>query len=690
MGKHIALAGNPNVGKSTVFNTLTGLKQHTGNWPGKTVENAQGTCIYDGKEYTIVDLPGTYSLMPHSAEEEVARDYICFGGADAVIVVCDAVCLERNMNLVLQTLEITSNVVVCVNLMDEAKKKNIHIDIPLLSKLLGVPAVGICARENRGINELMKLTAGLPYTENHAAKVQYLAPVEEAVTFIAFVVQNILGTKIPPRWTAVQLLTDERSAIEKINAAIGKDILSITEIRQAVDESWALLQDTYESREKLKDIIVSNIVITSESICTDCVHFGDNGFTERERKIDRVLTSRKTGIPIMLLLLCIVFWLTITGANYPSQLLADALFWVQDRLTELFAFLHAPDWLHGALVLGVYRVLAWVVSVMLPPMAIFFPLFTLLEDLGYLPRIAFNLDYYFKKCKACGKQCLTMCLGLGCNAVGVTGARIIDSPRERLIAIITNSLMPCNGRFPTLISIITMFLIGTAGGLGQSVFATLILACVIVFGIFLTFAVSHWLSSTVLKGEPSSFTLELPPYRRPQILKVIVRSIFDRTLFVLKRAVIVAAPAGLIIWLFANIHIGDMTLLAHTSAFLDPFARLFGLDGVILLAFILGFPANEIVMPIIIMAYMASGTISEFDSLVQLKTLLVQNGWTWVTAISTMLFCLVHWPCSTTCLTIKKETGSIKWTLLSIAIPTVLGFAICFVFHTLMQCIGVI
>ena len=380
----------------------------------------------------------------------------------------------------------------------------------------------------------------------------------------------------------------------------------------------------------------------------------------------------------MLLLLAVVFWLTITGANYPSQILSNALFWVQDQLTILFDILGAPEWLHGMVVLGAYRVLAWIVSVMLPPMAIFFPLFTLLEDVGYLPRVAYNLDRPFKRCQACGKQALTMCMGFGCNAAGVVGCRIIDSPRERLIALLTNSFVPCNGRFPTIIAILTMFFIGTSGGLFDSVLSALLLTLVILLGIFMTFAVSKLLSQTILKGMPSSFTLELPPYRKPQVGRIIVRSICDRTLFVLGRAAAVAAPAGLVIWILANVTVGDVTLLKYCANFLDPFARLIGLDGIILMAFILGFPANEIVIPIAIMAYLAQGTITDMPNLMELRQLLVDNGWTWVTAICTILFSLMHWPCSTTLLTIKKETNSWRWTGLALLIPTVTGIVLCF------------
>lgn len=704
--KVIALAGNPNVGKSTVFNALTGMNQHTGNWPGKTVASAQGTHHFHGSDYILVDLPGTYSLMAHSSEEEIARNFILFGGADATIVVCDATCLERNLNLVLQVMEITPNVVVCVNLMDEAKKKHIAVDLEALENELGVPVVGTSARSGNGLDELMKRIEAVCSGDIRPCprKVRYEKAIEEAVDYLVPVLERHVSGILNSRWLALRLLEEDPALALEIERHLGFALREDEQVQTYIKTACEMLKSNGIAQEELQDRVVSCIVFSAEEAvagngrckgCTGCGrcagHVNDSGAVAntRDRKLDTILISKHIGIPIMLVLLCGIFWLTITGANYPSKLLADGLFWVQDRLTDFFLWLGTPDWVHGVLVLGVYRVLAWVVSVMLPPMAIFFPLFTLLEDFGYLPRVAFNLDHQFKKAKACGKQALTMCMGFGCNAAGVIGCRIIDSPRERLIAIITNNLVPCNGRFPTLIAIISMFFVGIAGGAMDSLLSTLILTGVIVLGVLLTFWVSRFLSETVLKGEPSSFTLELPPYRTPQIGKVIVRSIFDRTLFVLGRAVVVAAPAGLIIWILANVTVGDSSLLNHCSLFLDPFARLLGMDGVILLAFILGFPANEIVVPIIIMAYLSTGSILELDSLAELKALLVSNGWTWVTAVSTMLFCLIHWPCSTTCMTIKKETGSLKWTALSIAIPTVIGITVCFVFTTVVRVLGI-
>ena len=682
--KVIALAGNPNVGKSTVFNALTGLNQHTGNWPGKTVTNAQGRCTAGGRSYVMVDIPGAYSLMAHSAEEEVARNFICFGEPDAVVVVCDATCLERNLNLVLQTLEISRRVVVCVNLMDEAERKGIKLDLELLSGRLGVPVVGTTARRKKSLRLLtdcLERVCSAP-EPGEPFSVRYPDAIEDAVALLEPLVEEKSAGRLNSRWLSLRLLDQDDSLIREINACLGEDFLRDEALQSALGEAMALLRERgVENADQLKDMTVAALIHSAEAICCGAVTCERSQYAETDRRLDRLLTGRLTGYPVMLALLALIFWLTISGANYPSQLLADGLFRVQDRLTELFEYLNAPDWLHGVLVLGAYRVLAWVVSVMLPPMAVFFPLFTLLEDAGYLPRVAYNLDKPFKRCRACGKQALTMCMGFGCNAAGVVGCRIIDSPRERLLAILTNNFVPCNGRFPTLIALLTMFFVGTTGGGLSPVLSALLLTAAIVLGVGITFAVTKLLSETLLRGVPSSFTLELPPYRKPQIGKVLVRSVFDRTLFVLGRAAAVAAPAGLVIWLMANITAGGVSILAHCAAFLDPFARLMGLDGVILLAFILGFPANEIVIPIIIMAYTAQGSILELDSLAQMKQLFVQNGWTWVTAVSVMLFSLNHWPCSTTLLTIKKETGSLKWTALAAAIPTGVGVALCILFN---------
>ncbi|MDY4078729.1 MAG: ferrous iron transport protein B [Clostridium sp.] len=676
-GKVVALSGNPNVGKSTIFNSLTGLNQHTGNWPGKTVTNVTGKYIYKEKEFIIVDIPGTYSLMANSVEEEVARDFICFGNPDITVVITDATCLERNLNLVLQTIEITKNVIVCVNLMDEAKRKGIKIDLKKLSQLLGVKVVGTSANTEEGIEQLKEEI--YKNINQETISIRYNECIERAI--------SLIEEKINIRWLSLKLLEEDETLLNSIKNYTNIN-LNDKELKNTIDEAKKIIINEGFDKDKFRDEIVSTLVKKAEEISKAVVSYSIEKYNERDRKIDKILISKKFGIPIMILLLGIILWITITGANYPSQVLSKLLFYIQDKLTEFFMWIKAPAWLEGILVQGMYRTLAWVVSVMLPPMAIFFPLFTLLEDLGYLPRIAFNLDNFFRKCNACGKQALTMCMGFGCNAAGIVGCRIIDSPRERLISIITNNFVPCNGRFPMLIAVITMFFTGYFIGPLKSIISTIILLFVIILGIVMTFFISKILSKTILKGVPSSFTLELPPYRKPQIGKIIIRSIFDRTLFVLGRAVSVAAPAGIIIWIMANIKVGNMSILSHCAEFLNPFANIIGLDGYILMAFILGFPANEIVIPIIIMSYMATGSLVEINSMAELHSLFVSNGWSIITAICVMLFSLMHWPCSTTCLTIKKETKSIKWTLISFLVPTITGMVICFIFTSIARLLG--
>ncbi len=611
----IALLGNPNTGKSTVFNALTGMNQHTGNWTGKTVESAYGATRHQGKQCIFVDLPGTYSLSAKSPEEEVARKFITEGQADCTVVVADATCLERNLNLVLQTTQLCPYTILCLNLMDEAKRKGIVIDIPALENALGIPVIPCAARAGQGLTTLL-----------------------DAVIQMADADEAPCPVPLPyPRSMFAEGISEEKRA----------------------------------------EIHTATIVLRAEEIANMVIQSYEDTAQSRDRKIDRLLTSRKTGIPIMLLLLAGILFLTIIGANYPSEALSKLFFHCTAYFEAGLIEIHTPAWLHSLLIVGGWNVLSGVVSVMLPPMAIFFPLFTLLEDVGYLPRVAFNLDHAFCKARTCGKQALTMCMGFGCNAAGVIGCRIIDSPRERLIAILTNSFVPCNGRFPAMISLLAIFFTGMNINKYGTAFSALLLTFIIVIGIFTTLLVSRLLSATILKGTPSSFALELPPYRCPQVSQVIIRSVFDRTLFVLGRAVIVAIPAGLIIWLMGNVSFSETPLLTLCAEALDPFARCLGLDGVVLFAFILGFPANEIVLPLTLMGYLSVGTLVETSSLSDLAALLIANGWTAKTALCFILFSLFHWPCSTTCLTIHKETGSLKWTLLSIVLPTILGILCC-------------
>ena len=618
-GPVIALVGNPNVGKSTVFNALTNLRQHTGNWPGKTVDTARGAYTYRGKTCTLVDLPGTYSLHPGSAEEEVTRDYLLSGEADVTLVVADATCLERNLALALQILEISWPVVLCVNLLDEAEKKQIKVDLDVLSAELGCPVVGAAARGGEGLDRLREV---LSETAEHPG----------------------------PRPGALMFCDD----------VCGK--------REACTECQLCCTDLTMARAA---------AITAKAVAMDPETAG-----RRDRALDRLLTSKRTGIPVMLLLLAGILWLTMVGANVPSEWLSGVLMGMQEPLRGIFQFLGAPWWREGALVDGVYRTVARVVSVMLPPMAIFFPLFTLLEDAGYLPRVAFNLDHFFRKAGAHGRQSLTMCMGLGCNACGVMGCRIIQSPRERLIAILTNAFIPCNGRLPTLTALIAMFFVTGSGLWSSFASAALLMGC-IVLAVAMTLWASRFLACTALKGEPSSFSLELPPYRAPQVGQVIIRSILDRTLVVLGRAVAVAAPAGLLIWIAANVTAGGDSILVHLANFFEPLGSLMGLDGFILLAFLLGFPANEIVVPCILMGYLSTGALTDYSSLSQLHSLLTAHGWTAATAVCALIFTLFHFPCGTTCFTIYKETKSVKWTLLAILLPTAVGVGLCVLIHWL-------
>ena len=595
-GLMMVLAGNPNVGKSTIFNCLTGMHQHTGNWAGKTVANAKGTWKAEGMpDIQLTDAPGCYSLESSSPEEEVARECICDPDIKGVIVVCDGTCLERNLILALQILEYRRDVILCINLMDRVRKKGMEIDTEKLGSLLNVPVITTCASQKKQIKS-------------------------------------------------------------KLSRAVAELLQSSPLLDDKKDTARMSPEEIVEEAQK-----IAAAVTTQKSVEED-----------KTIKIDRLLTSPWTGFPAMGIMILVILWITLKGANYPSEFLSSRLLALEEPFFRGLAGIGLSAEFCEMTVYGMYRVLAWVVSVMLPPMAIFFPMFTLLEDWGFLPRVAFNLDRCFKGCKACGKQALTMCMGLGCNASAVVGCRIIDSRRERLLAMLTNSLVPCNGRFPLLIGIITMFFASESREKGA-----LILTGVIMLGIAATFAATRLLSATVLRGTAASFTMELPEYRKPQFGKVIVRSVFDRTLFVLGRAAAVAAPAGMIIWIMANSFSGDISIIQRMAEFLDPVGRFMGMDGVILTAFILGIPANEIVMPIAMMIYMSMGTLGETGDLNYFADILCNNGWTEITAINVMIFSLMHWPCATTLLSVKKEAGGWRWAAAAFAVPLIMGVTVC-------------
>ena len=672
----IGLIGNPNVGKSTIFNGLTGMRQHTGNWPGKTVTKATGYKVYNGVSYQFEDLPGTYSLLAHSKEEEVTRDFVYFEDYDVLIVVCDATALERNLNLVLQVLEITSKVVVCVNLLDEAKKKKIEINLKKLSSILGVPVIGVVARDKKGFDKLLEEVKNVSLKKDGYIKINY----DKNIFKDIYKLERFIPKTVNSENVSLRYLAGDYNFINSFDFKYKTNLMRNLDAKYIKEEILSNLKNKGINTDDIEILMIESINEKCFDICKKAVKYNKKNYDKKERIIDKYLTNKITGIPIMLGLLFLILWITITLANIPSDFLYEKFFEFEDVLYNFLINTHFPVWFSDMLIHGVYRVLAWVVAVMLPPMAIFFPLFTLLEDFGILPRIAFNLDKSFEQCSSCGKQALTMMMGFGCNAVGVTGARIIDSPRERLIAIITNSFMPCNGRFPLLISLITMFLItDNSSGLMRA----FVLLIFILIGVILTFIISKILSKTILKGIPSSFTLELPPYRKPQIGKVLVRSLLDRTLFVLKRAICISAPAGLVIWLFSNLSFNGLSLLQIFSGFLDPFGKFIGLDGVIIMAFLLGFPANEIVIPIMIMGYMSLGMITDMGDLNLLKNLFVSNGWTYVTAICVMLFSIFHFPCLTTIFTIKKETGKWKWAFISFIVPLIVGIVLCFFVKTL-------
>lgn len=602
--KKVLLMGNPNVGKSTVFNELTGMHQHTGNWTGKTVDSTAGKFYYKYNNYELIDLPGTYSLIPSSEEERIAGEYLLKEKYDCVVVVMDSTMLQRNLMLFYQIFEITSKVVVMLNLCDEANKRNIEINKEILQNLLGVPVIKATARSGKGINELLE---------------------------------------------QIHLISTNS-------------------------------EDYYSKKDyNLNNLDIENIAYKAEFVAGKAVKKAPSKREKRDELFDKILIGKYTSIPIMLIMFVLILWITIKGSNYPSEFLSKTFNALEAFLSSKMAQVGISPILISLLIDGMLKVLLWVIAVMLPPMAIFFPLFAILEDFGILPRFAFNLDYPFEKCNACGKQALTTCMGLGCNAVGVTGARIIDSPRERAIAVITNSLTPCNGRFPFLIAVISIFLAK------NSIVASLILLAFIVISIICTMISSKVLSQTVLKGKSSSLIFELPKYKIPDFKNVIISTIRDKILLVLFRAVAVAVPAGLIIWALANISVDNTSLLNIISTKLNPIGKFIGLDGVMLMAFILGLPANEIVLPIALMAYLSSGVLSDYSSIESLKEILVANGWTIKTALCACIFSMFHFPCATTLFTVFKETKSIKYTLLSIITPLTNGIIICCVINALFN-----
>jgi len=683
--RRIALVGNPNVGKSTLFNSLTGLRQHTGNWSGKTVGAASGKRKGERCSFIFYDLPGTYSLTPHSEEEACTRDFLICEEYDAIIAVCDCARLERSLFLVLEMLQISKNIIVCLNLCREGERSGISVDEEKLSSLLSLPVIKTDAKKKSSADELCDLLEKtLENITTCDSRKTYIEK-EEAIASELCALSDMLSQIYPDikasRFIAQAVIsgdTDILSRICKWSAVHERgDIFSY------VEKMRIRLSHAGYDQNKITDVYTRAVSLSAKRTYSECVKEGENKKLRQSERIDSFLTGRVTAFPVMILLLMLILWLTVSGANIVSGYLSSLLFSLEAPLLSLLVGTGLPYSICDSLAYGVYRMLAWVVSVMLPPMAIFFPLFTLLEDIGYLPRIAYNLDRPFMRCNACGKQSLTMCMGLGCNAAGVTGCRIIDSPRERMLAILTNSFIPCNGKIPALTTVIYVFFVFGLPSLASFGISAAIMTLLIVISVLATLLFTRLLSATLLKGLPSSFVLEMPPFRAPKVGQILVRSFLDRTLFVLGRAVCVAAPFGLAVYLLANVYVGDESLLMSISSFLDPFASLMGLDGIILISFILGICANETVIPIMLMAYTQGSALIEFEDLSALRSLLISNGWDTVTAVSFIILMLFHSPCSTTLLTIKKESGSVKYTLISALLPSALGVLMCMLVNAL-------
>ncbi len=666
---NVALAGNPNVGKSTVFNELTGLKQHTGNWTGKTVDLASGIVKKGDTAYRFIDIPGTYSLKPHSKEEEVASEFLCFQRADEAIVVCDATSLERNLYLALQILETGIKTTLCINLLDEARKKGVMLNLPLLSRELGVNVVGTAARDGEGIDKLINSLSNKTYLT--PLKIKYDASIEQAVEYIIPEIKKLKIDNVNEKWLALRLLEKEASVIRYLEKQYS--VNQLEGLYEAVEKAVNFYNSNSQNEVEISEAISANLFKIAEAVAKKATVRKPNA--EAIYKHDKIFTKRVSSYLVLMLILFVIFYITIIGANYPSQWLSVFFSFAESELSAFFTNIGAPVFLKEMLINGGFRVLGWVVSVMLPPMAIFFPCFTFLEDLGLLPRIAYVLDNGFYKAGTCGKQALTTCMGYGCNCVGISGARIIDSKRERLIAILTNTLTPCNGRFPAIIKLISIFFVSFGE---KSLLSALILAMIIVLSLALTLLLSNLLSKTLLKGEASHYILELPPYRKPQPSKILFESVVNRTLFVLGRAIAVAFPAGIVIWILANVSFGkDVNLLAVFCNLFEPLGKAMGMDGETLSAFFLGIPANEIVLPIALMSYLGAGELSGIESTKVIAEILYSNGWSNLTAVCYIIFSVVHFPCATALITVFKETKSVKWTALSFLIPTALGVVLC-------------
>lgn len=645
MKSNILLCGNPNVGKSSIYNLLTNSNEHTGNWTGKTVDVSSK--LVKNANYNLIDLPGIYSLSSLSEEEIITRDILYFTKYDKIIYVCDACNLEKNLNLLLQISEINKNIILCINMIDELDNKKIKLNIDYLKKVFDIEIIKCSTKEKRGINDLI---SSLDKKSLFKFKLIYNDIIEKQISFII----DHLDEPYKNRFTAIKILENDTQFIESIETKNNDKIIN----KEIQDYIMSI------NSEEVSDLISSTINNVSNNICNIVQ---TKKYEKSISKIDKIFSNKVLSIPLMLIIIFSIFLITLVLANYPGELLSKLFIYFEKILYDISCFLNIPKIIYEPLIFGVYRVVSFIISVMFPPLVIFFYLFTYAEETGVLPRIAFNLDKLCSISNCHGKQSLIMCTGFGCNACAVMNSRIIDSKKDKLIAILTNSFIPCNGRFPMIIALISMFFVSN-----NDILVAFYLTLFVLFSITISLLTSYILSKTILKGYSGFFILELPDYKKVKLFKVIKLSFVYNALTILKKAIIISIPAGLIIYILTTININNVSLLVIISNFLNPFAKLIGLDGNILASFILGIPANEIVMPLMIMGYLNDSSISLITDYTALKNILVDNKWTIVTAMSTILFSIMHFPCATTLSTIKSEVG-FKWMVCAFIIPLLTG-----------------